>query len=78
MTQDGKAAPPVGQRSPYPRGYARMDVEKILESRKAQYKTVEVTKEVELQYDLGNLLATDLNPLDASALRQDIFSHIQT
>lgn len=46
-----------------------MDVEEILESRKAQYKTVEVTKEVELQYDLGNLLATDLNPLDASALR---------
>jgi hypothetical protein len=45
-----------------------MDVDEILESRKAQYKTVQVTKEVELQYDLGNLLATDLNPLDASAL----------
>lgn len=46
-----------------------MDVEEILESRKAQFKTVEVTKEVELQYDLGNLLASDLNPLDAVALK---------
>lgn len=46
-----------------------MDVQDILESRKAKYKTVEVTKEVELQYDLGNLLANDLNPLDASALK---------
>ena len=46
-----------------------MDVQEILESRKAKYKSTEVPKEVELQFDLGNLLATDLNPLDASALR---------
>ncbi len=46
-----------------------MDVQEILDSRKAKYKNTDVTKEVELQYDLGNLFATDLNPLDASALR---------
>ena len=46
-----------------------MDAEAILASRKAQYKSTEVNKEVELQFDLGNLLATDLNSLDTDALR---------
>lgn len=46
-----------------------MDVQAILESRQARYKTTAVSKEVELQYDLGNLLATDLNPLDTDSLR---------
>lgn len=44
-----------------------MDVQAILDAR--QYKTTSVVKDVELQYDLGNLLATDLNPLDAESLR---------
>ena len=52
-------------------GLVQMDVdlEAVLAARKAQYKSTVVEKEVELQYDLGNLLATDLNPLDAQALK---------
>lgn len=46
-----------------------MDVQSILESRKAKYKTTDVSKEVELQYDVGMLLATDLNSLDHGAIR---------
>lgn len=46
-----------------------MEVDSILSARKARYKTTEVTKEVELQFDLGNLLAADLNPLDEVSLR---------
>ena len=63
--------PGIGQRSiiyDYPRGLG-MDVEGILEARKAKYKTTDVSKEVELQYDVGMLLATDLNPLDPAAIR---------
>ena len=48
-----------------------MDVEAILLSKKAQFKTTDVLKDVELQYDLGNLLATDLNTLDVELLRCD-------
>ena len=46
-----------------------VDLQAVLDARKAQYKSVEVHKEVELQYDLGNLLATDLSPLDAQAMK---------
>ena len=46
-----------------------VDLEAVLEAKKAQYKTIEVSKEVELQYDIGNLLATDLNPLNVQALK---------
>ena len=49
--------------------HCAMEVDSILSARKAQYKTTDVSKEVELQYDLGNLLATDLNPLDEGLLR---------
>ena len=49
-----------------PRGRAKiMDVEAIL----GQYKSTSVPKDVELQYDLGNLLASDLNSLDTESLR---------
>lgn len=48
-----------------------MDVQAILDSRQAKFKTTDVSKEVELQYDLGNLLATDFNSLDSEALRYD-------
>ena len=44
-------------------------MDSILSARKAQFKTTEVSKEVELQYDLGNLLVTDLNPLNEALLR---------
>ena len=46
-----------------------MDVDALLAAKKSQYKSTEVSKEAELQLDLGNLLAVDLNPLDTDALR---------
>ena len=46
-----------------------MDVDAVLAGRQGQYRTTEVEKEVELQFDLGNLLATDLNAVDTDALR---------
>ena len=46
-----------------------VDLEAVLEAKKAQYKSVEVRKDVELQFDAGNLLATDLNPLDQQAMK---------
>ncbi len=49
-----------------------MDVQAILDSKQAKYKTTDVSKEVELQYDLGNLLATDFNTLDSASLRYEV------
>ena len=46
-----------------------VDLEAVLKAKKAQYKSIEVDKGVELQYDVGNLLATDLNPLDHHAMK---------
>ena len=46
-----------------------VDVEAVLASKKVQTRTTEVAKDVELHYDLGNMLATDLNALDTQALR---------
>ena len=46
-----------------------MDVDALLAGRQGQHGTTEVEKEVELQFDLGNLLATDLNAVDTGALR---------
>lgn len=46
-----------------------MDVDAVLAARQGQYGTTEVEKEVGLQFDLGNLLATDLNAVDTDALR---------
>lgn len=48
-----------------------MDLEAVLAARKAQYKSTEVQKDVDLQYDLGNVLATDLNPLDGQAMKYE-------
>lgn len=45
-----------------------MEAEAILAAKQGQFKDTEVSKEVELQFDLGNLLATDLNNLDTAAL----------
>ena len=47
----------------------RMDVDKILSAGKSEHKSTVVSKEVDLQFDVGNLLATDLNSLDTEALR---------
>ena len=46
-----------------------VDLEAVLEAKRVQYKSIEVPKDVELQYDVGNLLATDLNPLDHHAMK---------
>ena len=46
-----------------------MDVDAVLAARQGQYGTTEVEKEVGLQFDLGNLLANDLNAVDTDALR---------
>ena len=46
-----------------------VDLEAVLASKKVQTKTTGVAKDVELHYDLGNMLATDLNALDTQALR---------
>ena len=46
-----------------------MDVDAVLADQQSRYKTVEVRKEVELQLDLGNLLASDLNDIDTDALK---------
>ena len=46
-----------------------MDVDTVLAERQGRYKTTEVHKEVELQLDVGNLLASDLNTIDIDALR---------
>lgn len=44
-------------------------MEAVLASTKVQSQSTEVKKDVELQYDLGNLLASDLNALDSQSLR---------
>ena len=48
-----------------------MDVDGILAASKSNYKSTDVSKAVELQFDLGNLLATDLSSIDTDAMRQD-------
>lgn len=44
-------------------------MEVVLASTKVVPQTAGVKKDVELQYDLGNLLASDLNTLDSQSLR---------
>lgn len=46
-----------------------MAVEAILSAHQSKFKSTEVEKEVELQFDLGRLLATDLNELDVQSLK---------
>ena len=41
----------------------------MLASKQSQYKSTDVQKEVELRYDNGNLLASDLNTVDTDELR---------
>lgn len=44
-------------------------MEVVLSSARVESQSTEVKKDVELQYDLGNLLASDLNTLDSQSLR---------
>lgn len=46
-----------------------MAVEAILSAHQSKFKSTEVEKEVELQFDLGRLLAADLNELDVQSLK---------
>ena len=41
----------------------------MLAGHQSKHKTIEVQKEVELQLDIGNLLASDLNNIDTDAIR---------
>ena len=50
-----------------------MAVEAILSAHQSKFKSTEVEKEVELQFDLGRLLATDLNELDVQSLKYLFF-----
>ena len=47
-------------------------VENVLRAaaeRESKYKTIEVHKDIDLDIDEGNLLASDTNPLDLKLLR---------
>lgn len=48
-----------------------MDVDEILSAHHEKYKSTDVHKEVQLTFDLGNLLASDLNHIDTTRLRQE-------
>ncbi|KAL3223404.1 hypothetical protein MRX96_027577 [Rhipicephalus microplus] len=39
--------------------------------KEASYKPVDVVKDLDLEFDIGNLLATDPNPLDAAKLKSE-------
>ena len=45
---------------------AEIDVEDIIATR---YKSTRVKKEVNLQFDIGNLLASDLNNIDTATFK---------
>ncbi|XP_064406159.1 ribosome biogenesis regulatory protein homolog [Halichondria panicea] len=55
-----------------------MEAESILAAQQAQYKSTEVEKEVELQFDVGNLLATDLNNLNEDELKKNRDEYLHT
>ena len=47
----------------------KVDVEAILSTKQSQYKSVEVSKDVDVEVDIGNLLATDTNVLKSDELK---------
>jgi regulator of ribosome biosynthesis len=51
-----------------------MDVEEILQSK---FKSIEVSKETQLQYDMGHLMALDFNDIDATSFkeRKELYLH---
>ncbi|XP_065899308.1 ribosome biogenesis regulatory protein homolog [Dysidea avara] len=48
-----------------------LDVDTILAAKQSQYKTTEVHKEIDIETDIGNLLATDNNVLEVDKLKKD-------
>ncbi|KAL5473238.1 hypothetical protein EMCRGX_G027695 [Ephydatia muelleri] len=55
-----------------------VDVDALLAESKSKHKSTEVKKDVELQFDLGNLLATDLNIIDTAAFRGEKEGYLKT
>lgn len=47
----------------------KIDVDAILSTKQAQYKSTEVSKDVDVEVDIGNLLATDTNVLKSDELK---------
>ena len=47
----------------------KVDVEAILSTKQSQYKSIEVSKDVDVEVDIGNLLATDTNVLKSDELK---------
>lgn len=45
------------------------NVESILAAQKERYKSVQVSKDIGVHYDVGNLMASDVNLLDSDALK---------
>lgn len=48
---------------------AKVDVDAILSTKRSQYKSIEVNKDVDVELDIGNLLATDTNVLQSDELK---------
>lgn len=46
-----------------------VSVDAVLKGAKDRFKTVEVTKDVDPEFDIGNMLMTDLQPLNMDQLR---------
>lgn len=47
----------------------KVDVDTILSTKQSQYKSIEVDKDVDVEVDIGNLLATDTNVLKDDELK---------
>ena len=45
------------------------NVESILAAQKERYKSVQVSKDIGVHYDVGNLMVSDVNLLDSDALK---------
>ncbi|KAL1924681.1 uncharacterized protein VTP21DRAFT_4335 [Calcarisporiella thermophila] len=54
-----------------------MDVSAALEAHKAKYKTIEVEKDIPLEFDLALLAAYDLNSLDEDRLRNQTEAYLK-
>ena len=47
----------------------KIDVDAILSTKQSQYKSIEVDKDVDVELDIGNLLATDTSVLQSDELK---------
>ena len=49
--------------------WKNMDVDAVLTAHQSKFKTTDVSKEVDLVFDLGHLMATDLNNIDTKSFK---------